>query len=111
MTLPVAVNEVSVPTLVIFGCAAVVTVPAVTASVALATVPVTLAPGMLVKPAPDPMNLPCVVTLPTTSRYNKSSTTFRLEYNTLELKTSPINALAFTPDVDIPVSRAPLPIK
>ena len=37
----------------IFGCAAVVTVPAV---VALATVPVTLAPFNAVKLAPDPTN-------------------------------------------------------
>ena len=50
-----SVNPVSVPTLVMFGCAAVVTVPAVvalpalpalTAYVALATVPVTFAPVM-----------------------------------------------------------------
>ena len=35
---------VRVPTLVILGCAAVVTVPALVANVALATVPVTFAP-------------------------------------------------------------------
>ena len=43
------------PTEVIFGCAAVVTVPAVVALdavVALPTVPVTLAPAKLVKAAP-----------------------------------------------------------
>jgi hypothetical protein len=42
-----------------FGCAAVVTVPAVVADVAdvaLATVPETLAPGIDVNPAPDPVN-------------------------------------------------------
>ena len=111
MTFPVELTDVSTPTLVMFGCAAAVTVPAVTAPVALGTVPVMLAPGMFVNPAPDPINCPVVVILPTTSRYNKSSTTFRLEYNTLELKTSPTNALAFTPEVDIPVSNAPLPIK
>ena len=50
---PATVNPVSVPTLVIFGCAAVVTVPAVLATlelsayVALATVPVTLLPDTL----------------------------------------------------------------
>ena len=77
----------------------------------MATAPVTLTPGMLVRPAPDPINLPVVVTLPITSKYNKSSTTFRLEYNTLELSTSPTNALAFTPEVDMPVNSAPLPIK
>ena len=57
-TLPVTFNELSVPTLVIFGCAAVVTVPAVVALVAepalvayaaLATVPVTFAPGIFVR--------------------------------------------------------------
>ena len=40
-TNPLEVIEVSVPTLVIFGCALVVTVPAVTA---LVTLPLTLAP-------------------------------------------------------------------
>ena len=58
--LPVpTLNTVSVPTEVMFGCAAVVTVPAVVALaalVALDTVPVTLAPGILVNPAPDPLN-------------------------------------------------------
>ena len=49
----VTVNPVSVPTDVMLGCAAVVTVPAV---VAEATVPVTLPPGILVSPAPDPLN-------------------------------------------------------
>jgi len=45
---------------VILGCAAVVTVPAVVAEVADvadATVPVTLPPGIDVKPAPDPINV------------------------------------------------------
>ena len=50
---PVALTLLNVPTDVMFGCAAVVTVPAV---VAVATVPVTLAPGMLVNPAPEPLN-------------------------------------------------------
>jgi len=51
VVLPVTVNEVKDPTLVIFGCAAVVTVPAVVAllalvaKVALATVPETLEPA------------------------------------------------------------------
>ena len=53
-TLPDTLNAVSVPTLVMLPCAAVVTVPAV---VALDTVPVTLAPGMFVSPAPDPKKL------------------------------------------------------
>jgi hypothetical protein len=43
--LPETANEVNVPTLVILGCALVVTVPALTAVVALATVPLTLAPA------------------------------------------------------------------
>ena len=61
---PLTAKLVSVPTLVIFGCAFVVTVPAVVALVAepalvayvaLATVPVTFAPARLVKFAPDPI--------------------------------------------------------
>ena len=61
--LPLELNDVNVPTLVILGCAAVVTVPAVAAEVALATVPVTLAPTMLVNPDPLPTNLPvCAIT-------------------------------------------------
>ncbi len=56
--LAVTVNELSVPTLVMLGWAAVVTVPAVVADVAvpaLATVPVTLLPLTLVNVAPLPM--------------------------------------------------------
>ena len=51
--LPATVNPVNVPTLVMLGCAFVVTVPAVlelpevNAYVALATVPVTFAPATL----------------------------------------------------------------
>jgi len=59
LTIPVAlltVNPVNEPTEVIFGCAAVVTVPAVVALVARGTVPVTLAPAKEVKLAPDPTN-------------------------------------------------------
>ena len=64
---PVTVSAVNVPTEVMLGCAAVVTVPAV---VAEATVPVTLAPGILVSPAPDPkyvaaVMLPDALTRPT----------------------------------------------
>ena len=60
--LPVTAKLVNVPTLVMLPCAAVVTVPAVVADVADGTVPVTLAPGILVKPAPDPLNwLPVTV--------------------------------------------------
>jgi len=54
--LPVTVKLVKVPVLVMFGCAAVVTVPAVVALVASGTVPVTLAPAKEVKLAPDPTN-------------------------------------------------------
>ena len=64
--LPVTDTDVNVPTEVILGCALVVTVPAVVADVAdvaLATVPVTLAPGIDESPAPDPMNV-LAVTLP-----------------------------------------------
>lgn len=59
VVLPVTARLVNVPTDVILGCAAVVTVPAVVAEVADvadATVPVTLPPGIDVKPAPDPLN-------------------------------------------------------
>ena len=59
---PLDVNEVKVPTEVIFGCALVVTVaavptalPADTAYVALATVPVTLAPVIFVNALPLPI--------------------------------------------------------
>ena len=58
---PLTVKVVSVPTLVILPCAAVVTVPATTAVVAFGTVPVTLAPGILVRPAPDPLNCDPVI--------------------------------------------------
>ena len=78
---------------------------------ALATCPEILAPGMLVSPAPDPINLPDVVTLPTTLRYNKSSTTFKLEYSTFELNVVPVNALAAIFVAVMPVINAPLPSK
>ena len=47
---------VNVPTEVMFGCAAVVTVPEVVAAVANGTVPVTFAPAIADRPAPEPMN-------------------------------------------------------
>ena len=59
------IKLVNAPRLVMLGCAAVVTVPAVVALVAvvavvavvaLATVPVTLPPGINDSPAPDPLN-------------------------------------------------------
>ena len=56
--LPVLLNEVSTPTEVILACELAVTyctVPADVAYVALATVPVTLAPVMLVNKLPSPM--------------------------------------------------------
>ena len=73
---PEEVTLVNVPTLVMLGCALVVTVPAVVAlvavvadpalvaKVALATLPVTFAPGMLVSPAPEPINCPLTMALP-----------------------------------------------
>ena len=78
---------------------------------ALATCPEMFAAGTFVNPAPDPINLPLVVTLPTTSRYNKSSTTCRLEYSTLELNVVPVNAAAEMFVAVMPVKKAPLPIK
>jgi hypothetical protein len=51
VVLPVTASELNVPTEVMLGCAAVVTVPAV---VALDTVPVTLPPGILVSPVAAP---------------------------------------------------------
>ena len=56
VVLPVTAKLLNVPTDVILGCAAVVTVPAVVAEVADATAPVTLPPGIDVNPAPDPLN-------------------------------------------------------
>jgi hypothetical protein len=61
LALPVTPNDVSVPTDVILGWAAVVTVPAV---VALGTAPVTLAPCMLDKLLPLPIKKLAVVALP-----------------------------------------------
>ena len=43
-TLPVTLADAKIPTLVIFGCAFVVTVPAVVALVANPTAPITLLP-------------------------------------------------------------------
>ena len=77
-TLPNTLKALSVPTLVILGCAFAVTVPAVVAlvavpadvaKVALATVPVTLAPVIALSPDPlplmlAPLMLPVALTLP-----------------------------------------------
>ena len=69
-TFPVTVTLVNVPTLVMLGCAFVVTVaavvavvalPADVANVALATVPVTLAPVNELNPEPLPFMLPPVM--------------------------------------------------
>ena len=57
LTRPLEVTLVNVPTLVIFGCALVVTVPAVTAEV---TLPETLAPCILLIVLPLPINWPAV---------------------------------------------------
>jgi len=57
VVVPLTPKLVKVPTEVMFGCAAVVTVPAVVAEVALVasgTVPVTLAPGIDVNPVAAP---------------------------------------------------------
>ena len=72
LAFPDTETEVNVPTDVILGCAAVVTVPAVVADpaepalvayVALATVPVTLPPGILVNPAALPVNTPVLAVI------------------------------------------------
>ena len=72
LALPVINREDNVPTEVIFGCALVVTVPAVvadpavpdeTAYVALATVPVTLAPVRLLRAEPLPVNTPVLAVI------------------------------------------------
>ena len=66
LLVPETTKLVNVPTLVMLGCAAVVTVPAVVALVALValgTVPVTLAPANPVSAWPLPMTLP-TLTLP-----------------------------------------------
>ena len=68
---PVTPKLVNVPTLVMFGCAAVVTVPAVVAAL---TVPVTLAPASCDRPLPLPVNTPvfdvmfAAVTVPLTPK-------------------------------------------
>ena len=70
LALPVTASELSVPTEVMLGWAAVVTVPAVVAAVALATVPVTLAPASCDRPAPLPVINPLfsvIVPLPNTA--------------------------------------------
>ena len=72
--------------------------------------PVTLAPVMFVRPAPDPMNLPEVVMLPSELTYNRLPTVVRLENITLELRVDPTKALALDPPpAAIPVRKAPLP--
>jgi hypothetical protein len=53
-TLPVTLNDVNVPTDVMFGCALVVTVAAVVAD---ATVPLMLPAGIAVSSAPEPLNV------------------------------------------------------
>ena len=54
-TLPVVVTELKVPTDVMFGCAAVYTVPA---TAEFATCPVTLPPTTFDKPPASPVNTP-----------------------------------------------------
>ena len=86
-------------------------VPAVVAYEALAIVPTMFAAGIFVKPAPEPINLPEVVMLPSTFTYTKLPTACRLEYNTFALSVDPTNAPALTFDAAIPVNKDPLPIK
>ena len=56
VVLPVTVTEVNVPTEVMFGCAAVVTVPAVVADVAVVAVPTVNDAAVPVNPVPAPLN-------------------------------------------------------
>ena len=78
VVLPVTVSDVNVPTEVMLGCAAVVTVsavvavPAEVAKVALATVPDTLAPGIDVSPAAEPEKV-VADTLPDTNNVDPSN--------------------------------------
>ena len=78
--LPVTAKAVNVPVLVMFGCAAVVTVPAVVALVALDTVPVTLAPTIELNPLPLPVKTPVLavnataVTVPFTPKVDNVPT-------------------------------------
>ena len=71
----------------------------------------TLAPGIPVKPAPEPMNLPVVVTLPLTLTNKRLPTVCNVEFNTLALSVDPTSVLALTFDATKPVSNEPLPIK
>ena len=64
VTLPLTDKAVNIPTEVMLACAASLTV---LATDALGTAPVTLAPGIEVSPAPDPLNLPAA-TLPLTDK-------------------------------------------
>ena len=110
-TLPLTVSAVNVPTDVMLACAAVVTVPAVVAdaaevaNVALATVPVTLAPAMALSPEPLPANtapvmLPVAEIRPAVRRFPVSM-----------LPTTDNEVRVPTEVAVIPVSRLPLPIK
>ena len=56
VVLPVTVSAVNVPTEVIFGCAAVVTVPAVVALVAVVALPTVNDEAVPVNPVPAPLN-------------------------------------------------------
>ena len=56
VTLAVTVTLVNVPTDVMFGCAAVVTVPAVVALVAVVAVPTVNDEAVPVNPVPAPLN-------------------------------------------------------
>ena len=71
-------NEVL--TEVILGCAAVVTVPAVVALVALETVPVTFAPAIALRPLPLPVNTPVLAV-------NAGAVTVPLEFSPVNVPT------------------------
>ena len=124
LKLPDTLNVDNVPTLVILGCAAVVTVPdvvalvavpALVANVALATVPVTLAPAIALKPEPSPTTVvniallaPILPTfaLPVTDRtppVTKLAPTILPVAVNIAVPTLPILALPLTDnDVNVP---------
>jgi hypothetical protein len=121
--LPLELNDVNVPTLVILGCAAVVTVPAVVALVAEDTVPVTLPPGIDVSPTPFPINWPLVCIFPEavikpvmycpvvahTTTFEVPPTPTDILPPELTTVTLLLPKLMLATDVITPVSSAPLP--
>jgi len=130
LTMPVAlliVSPVNEPTEVIFGCAAVVTVPEVVALVASGTVPVTLAPANEVKLAPDPTNklaettfapvrfppVPEVTILPTVKlpvAFNVPATLTPVPVTTIIFALPATDVVTLPPDVAIDTLLLPLDI-